>query len=155
MLNRECVGFLSTSCDPPQPEFAWTQRTSLTFADRITASLLWRHISKLRQEPDDIVNGNGPACGAVGNTTGSCSGVDFSRIKAKDYYDLSGRFELSDNVTLTVTVQNLLDSKPKFVGSGIGGTFNSGNVFQSTFDTLGRRYAASVKLSSDLTFFLK
>jgi iron complex outermembrane recepter protein len=145
-LNRECVGFISGSCAPSQPEFAWTQRSSLTFADRVTASLLWRHISKLRQEPDDIVNGNGPACGATGNTTGSCSGVDFSRIKATDYFDLSGRFELSDNVTLTVTVQNLLDKQPKFVGSGIGGgTFNSGNVLQSTFDTLGRRYAASVK----------
>jgi iron complex outermembrane recepter protein len=46
---------------------------------------------------------------------------------------------------LTVTVQNLLDKQPKVVGTGIGGTFNSGNVFQSTFDTLGRRYAASVK----------
>jgi iron complex outermembrane recepter protein len=151
-LNRECVGFISGSCAPPQPEFAWTQRTSLTFADRITASLLWRHISKLRQEPDDIVNGNGPACGAPGNLGNEvngnpgCTGVDFSRTKATDYYDLSGRFELSDNVTLTVTVQNLLDKQPKFIGSGVGGgTFNSGNVLQSTFDTLGRRYAASVK----------
>ena len=151
-LNRECVGFISGSCAPPQPEFAWTQRTSLTFADRITASLLWRHISKLRQEPDDIVNGNGPACGAPGNLGNEvngnpgCTGFDFSRTKATDYYDLSGRFELSDNVTLTVTVQNLLDKQPKFIGSGVGGgTFNSGNVLQSTFDTLGRRYAASVK----------
>ena len=150
-LNRECVGFLSTSCDPPQPEFAWTQRTSLTFEDRYTLSLLWRHISKLRQEPDDIVNGNGPACGAPGNLGNepmgnpACTGVNFSRINPKDYYDLSGRFELSDNATLTITVQNLLDSKPKFVGTGIGGTFNSGNVFQSTFDTLGRRYSASIK----------
>jgi iron complex outermembrane recepter protein len=151
-LNRECIGFISSSCAPSQPEFSWVQRTSLTFADRITASLLWRHTSKLRQEPDDIINGNGPACGATGNLGNEpmgnpgCTGVDFSRIKATDYYDLSGRFELSDNVTLTVTVQNLLDKQPKFVGSGVGGaTFNSGNVLQSNFDTLGRRYAASVK----------
>ncbi len=143
--NRECVAFLSAACGSLQPEFSWVQRSSLTFADRVTASLLWRHISKFKQEPDDLVNGNGPACGAPGNTAAGCAGLDFSRIKAVDYFDLSGRFELSDNVTLTVTVQNLLDKQPKFVGTGIGGTFNSGNVFQSTFDTLGRRYAAAVK----------
>jgi iron complex outermembrane recepter protein len=136
-VNRECVEFISANCGSLQPEFAWTQRTSLTFEDRYTLSLLWRHISKFRQEPLDII-ANGPAFTAPG--------VNFGKINAKDYYDLSGRFELSDNVVLTVTVQNLLDSKPKVVGSNIGSTaFNSGNVFPSTFDPLGRRYAAAVK----------
>ena len=137
-LNRECVSFISSNCGSLQPEFAWTQRTSLTFDDRYTLSLLWRHLSKFEQEPDDIVNGNGPAF--------SDANTNFGKINAKDYYDLSGRFELSDNVVLTVTVQNLLDSKPKVVGSNIGTTaFNSGNTFPSTFDPLGRRYAAAVK----------
>ncbi len=136
-LNRECVSFISANCGSLKPEFAWTQRTSLTFEDRYTLSLLWRHISKFEQEPDDIsINGN----------AFTAPGVNFGKINAKDYYDLSGRFELSDNVVLTVTVQNLLDSKPKVVGSNIGTTaFNSGNVFPSTFDPLGRRYAAAVK----------
>jgi iron complex outermembrane recepter protein len=144
-LNRDCVGFISVNCGSLQPEFAWTQRSSLTFEDRYTISLLWRHLSKFEQEPDDIANGNGPACGP-GNQGGACAGRNFQKINAKDYYDLSGRFELSDNVVLTITVQNLLDSKPKIVGSNIGQTaFNSGNVFPSTFDALGRRYAAAVK----------
>ena len=144
-LNRECVSFISANCGSLQPEFAWTQRTSLTFEDRYTISLLWRHLSKFEQEPDDIVNGNGPFCGP-GNQGGACAGRNFQKINSKDYYDLSGRFELSDNVVLTVTVQNLLDSKPKVVGSNAGTTaFNSGNVFPSTFDALGRRYAAAVK----------
>lgn len=136
-LNRECVEFISSNCGSLKPEFAWTQRSSLTFEDRYTISLLWRHISKFRQEPDDILT-NGAAFTAPG--------VNFGKINSKDYYDLSGRFELSDNVVLTVTVQNLLDSKPKVVGSNIGTTaFNSGNTFPSTFDPLGRRYAAAVK----------
>ncbi|MEK6638374.1 MAG: TonB-dependent receptor [Pseudomonadota bacterium] len=144
-INRECVSFISANCGSLQPEFSWTQRTSLTFEDRYTLSLLWRHLSKFEQEPDDIVNGNGPFCGP-GNQGGDCAGRNFQRINAKDYYDLSGRFELSDNVILTITVQNLLDSKPKVVGSNAGTTaFNSGNVFPSTFDALGRRYAAAVK----------
>jgi outer membrane receptor protein involved in Fe transport len=146
-VNRECVSFISSNCGSLQPEFAWTQRTSLTFEDRYTISLLWRHLSKFEQEPLDLdpVNGNGPFCGP-GNQAGGCAGRNFQKINAKDYYDLSGRFELSDNVVLTVTVQNLLDSKPKVVGSNAGTTaFNSGNVFPSTFDSLGRRYAAAVK----------
>lgn len=143
-LNRECVEFISANCGSLQPEFSWVQRSSLTFDDRYTVSLLWRHLSKFRQEPDDIVNGNGPACNGDGIICPP--GVDFSKIKSFDYFDASGRFELTDNVTLTLTVQNLFDKKPPSVGTGIGTTaFNSGNTFPSTYDSLGRRYAAAVK----------
>ena len=46
-----------------------------------------------------------------------------------------------------MTVQNLLDNKPTIVGSDIGSTaYNSGNIYPSTYDALGRRYAAAVKL---------
>lgn len=148
-LNRECVEFISSNCGSLQPEFSWVQRSSLTFEDRYTVSLLWRHISKFRQEPDDIINGNGPVCNqiATGPASNICGpGIDFSKIKAFDYFDLSGRFELTDNVTLTLTVQNLFDKQPPAVGTGVGTTaFNSGNTFPSTFDSLGRRYAAAVK----------
>jgi outer membrane receptor protein involved in Fe transport len=56
--------------------------------------------------------------------------------------------KITDNLTLTLTVQNLLDKQPPLTGATIGSTsFNSGNTFPSTYDVLGRRYAASVKVS--------
>jgi iron complex outermembrane recepter protein len=145
-LDRECIGFMSSNCGSLQPEFIWNQRTSLTFNDTITASLLWRHLSKVQQEPDDIINGNGPVCGA-GTPANVCNpGQDFSKIKSANYFDMSGRFEVSDQVTLTMTVTNLLNKKPTVVGSNVGTTaFNSGNVYPSTYDALGRRYGISAK----------
>ena len=54
---------------------------------------------------------------------------------------------LTDNVTMTLTVQNLMNKKPPIVGNTIGNTsYNSGNTYPSTYDALGRRYAVSAKL---------
>ena len=73
--------------------------------------------------------------------------MNFNRIKAADYFDLTARFPVSDNLTLTLAVQNLFDKDPPLVGGEAGSTtYNSGNTFPSTYDTLGRRYTASVRL---------
>jgi outer membrane receptor protein involved in Fe transport len=57
------------------------------------------------------------------------------------------RFNVSDHVTFTVAAQNLFNRKPPVVGASIGSTsYNSGNTFPSTYDALGRRFAASVRL---------
>ena len=60
-LNRDCVGFYSVNCSSPQPEFSFSQRTTVSFWDEFNLSLRWRYLSSLEQEPDDILNGNGPA----------------------------------------------------------------------------------------------
>ena len=71
--------------------------------------------------------------------------VNFNRIKAYDYFDLTARFAFSDNVDLTLSAFNLFDKQPPIVGSSAGSTsFNGGNTYPSSYDTIGRRYAASV-----------
>ncbi|GAA0487787.1 TonB-dependent receptor [Parasphingorhabdus litoris] len=142
-LNRECVGFYSVNCNP-QSEFAFTQRTSLTFEEDFTLSLRWRFLSGVEQEPQDIID-NGEAF--IGNSP-LFGDVDFTKIPSESYFDLTGQWDISDNVLLTVTVQNLFDNSPTVVGSNIGSTaFNSGNIYPSSYDALGRRYGASVKFS--------
>ncbi len=72
---------------------------------------------------------------------------EFRSIQSEHYFDLTARFNATDNMTFTATVQNLFDNQPKVVGNTIGNTaFNSGNVFPSSYDALGRRYAVSAKL---------
>ena len=72
---------------------------------------------------------------------------DFGKIKAFNWFDLATRFAVSDNLDITLTVQNLLDKRPPIVGSTIGSaSFNSGNTYPSTYDALGRRFAASARL---------
>ncbi|GAB5487815.1 MAG: TonB-dependent receptor [Parasphingorhabdus sp.] len=142
-LSRDCVGFYSVNCSSPQPEFSFSQRTTVSFWDEFNLSLRWRYLSSLEQEPDDILNGNGPAFQGNSPLFGQ---VDFQSIPAESYFDLSGQWDISENVLLTVTVQNLFDNKPTVVGNNIGSTaFNSGNTYPSTYDALGRRYGASVK----------
>lgn len=139
-LNRECVGYYSVNCSftgSIQPELQFSQRTTLAFDD-FDLSLLWRWIDAVEFEPAQIAADGGPA-----NTVQE----EFRRIGAEHYFDLTGRWNITDNVTFTVTVQNLLDNQPKVVGNTIGSTtYNSGNTFPSTYDALGRRYAAAVKL---------
>lgn len=162
-LLRECVGLFSVNCGintglavgSLQPKFSWNQRTTLSF-EGVDISLLWRHISAFQYE------GNMSDAGArgfpttarqlfTGAITGSGALVgrrfNFNRIPAYDYFDLTTRFDVSDHLELTLSVQNLFDKQPPIVGSSAGSTsFNGGNTFPSTYDTAGRRYAATVRL---------
>jgi outer membrane receptor protein involved in Fe transport len=165
-LNRECVGYFSGNCGSPggaaadvgsiQPEFSWTQRTTLTF-DNVDLSLLWRHISAVQHEPDDRINGNGDSySGPVPGTQSSLPGSpapgmfgnrDLNFLPSADYFDLATRIGVGDNLTLTVTVANLFDKKPPLTGQDVGSaSFNSGNVYPSTYDALGRTYRVGARL---------
>jgi outer membrane receptor protein involved in Fe transport len=139
-LNRECVGYYSVNCSftgSMQPEYQFSNRFTLGF-DKVDVSMLWRWIDGMSFEPQQIIDDGG-----------SANSVDpkFRKIKAHSYFDLTTRFNVSENLVFTATVQNLLDQKPPIVGNTIGSTtYNSGNTFPSTYDALGRRYAVSAKL---------
>ncbi|QAY77094.1 TonB-dependent receptor domain-containing protein [Sphingosinicella sp. BN140058] len=158
---RECTGYYSPNCGSPgsagpnsaagslQPEFSWNQRTTLTFGD-VDLSLLWRHVSKMKVEPDIFPHTYNCESGGDdpipnGALEGEC--LNFSRMKAHDVFDLAFRFGVSENFDLTATVINLFDKRPPIVGSTIGSTsFNSGNTYPSTYDALGRRFAMGARL---------
>jgi outer membrane receptor protein involved in Fe transport len=156
-LNRECVGYYSVNCSftgSIQPEFQFSQRFTLGF-DKVDLSLLWRWQDGVQFEPQQLADDIAAAQAAPAdcpNPTGADPGgcvVDpqFRKIGAKHYFDLTARFNVSENLTFTATVQNLLDKKPPIVGNTIGSTtYNSGNTFPSSYDALGRRYAVSAKL---------
>ncbi len=143
LINRDCTGYYSVNCASIQPEFYWNTRATLTFADNVDLSVLWRHIDGTKQEPDDVANGSGPAF--AGTFNGET--VDFGRIKAYNYIDLATRIGVAENFDFTVTVQNLFDKQPPLTGSTVGSTsYNSGNTYPSTYDALGRRFAIGARL---------
>jgi outer membrane receptor protein involved in Fe transport len=150
---RECVGLYGQNCGSPgsagpnsapgslQPKLTWLQRTTLSFGD-VDVSLMWRHISHMRVEPGVVAFE-----GTLGSGSLAGRDVNFGRIPAYNYFDLATRFSVTDHLDITMTVQNLLDKQPPIVGSTIGSTsFNSGNTFPSTYDSLGRRFAVSARL---------
>jgi iron complex outermembrane receptor protein len=143
-INRDCVGIYSVNCGSLQPEFQWTTRATLGF-EGVDVSLLWRHIDSFEYEffNDGIATNNF----FVGTPVGYTSQEDFNTIGSYDYFDITTRFDLMENLTVTLTVQNIFDKKPPLVGSDAGTTaFNSGNTFPSTYDALGRRFGAQVRL---------
>nr|WP_240330739.1 TonB-dependent receptor [Sphingorhabdus sp. Alg239-R122] len=170
-INRECVGFYSVNCSAfsgaIQPEWSASARTTLSF-DTVDVSLLWRYIDSVQYEPlqfaADVTAAelsNVDASGALlpvadqgcpdfqGADTGGCLVEPaFRSIDAAHYFDLTARWQIFDNLQLTFIVQNLFDKSPPLVGNDVGSTtFNSGNTYPSTYDALGRRYGASVKLT--------
>lgn len=162
-VARDCVGYYSTNCGIANglstgsitPKFSWNARTTFTY-EGVDLSLLWRHIDGMEYEgqADDflargftnasrnlfrgVITGRGPL---VGQT------VDFNRIKAYDYFDVTVRFGVSENLDFTVSAFNIFDKKPPVVGSSAGSTsFNGGNTYPSTYDTAGRRFSAAARL---------
>lgn len=172
---RECIGFYSVSCgtgggfEPGsiQPEFVFNTRATFSFFDQVDLSVLWRYLDGVQYEPDALAQEFAAADAANRDDAGNLLPVadqdcpdfegadpgacvvdpEFRTIPAEHYFDLSVRWAATDNFEFVFTIQNLLDNKPKVVGSDIGSTaFNSGNIYPSTYDALGRRYAAAVKL---------
>ncbi|MEN2786820.1 TonB-dependent receptor plug domain-containing protein [Sphingomonas qilianensis] len=148
-----CVGLYGTNCGSPasagpnstpgsmQPEFSWNQRTTLTFGPA-DVSLLWRHIDGMQAEGGRTIFNGTIVGGSLNGET-----YNFSKIPAYNYFDVAVRFGVNDNMDFTFTVANIADKKPPIVGGTIGTTtFNSGNTYPSTYDAIGRRFAAGVRL---------
>ena len=142
---RECVGYYSANCGNSsgqiQPKYSFNQRTTLKF-DKIDVSLLWSHINSVKYEPGlrplfvGTVTGRGPIVGRS---------VNFNKIAAYDYFDLTSRFHVSDNIDLTLSAFNIFDKQPPVVGGQAGTTTaNSGNTFPTLYDVVGRSYSATV-----------
>jgi iron complex outermembrane recepter protein len=145
-LSRDCTGLYSANCGSIQPEWQWSVRSTLTFADRLDVSLLWRHIEAVEYE---FFNNGIPGDNAFSGVIPSLGGrtFDFNQIEAYDYFDLGLRFTVNDNLTFSLLAQNIFDRDPPVVGNDIGSTsFNSGNTYPSTYDALGRRYSVSARL---------
>lgn len=167
-IDRECIGFYSANCGSPaggtgsiQPKFSWNMRTTYSI-DRFDVSLLWRRTGQVQYEPlqletelantNDLLAADGLppitlASPDSADINGTLTNQAFRAIGARNYFDLSVRANVVENLTLTFTVTNLTNTSPPEVGSSVGSTaFNSGNTYPSSYDVLGRRYALAAKL---------
>ena len=149
-VDRECVGYYSVNCSftgSLQARRTISVRNTLSY-DGIDMSLLWRHTSSFKQEPLDVRDTGAAFVGNLPADIGAISGrpVNFGKVNAYNIFDLSTRFNI-EKVTFTFTVQNLFDTQPPIVGNSIGSTtFNSGNTYPATYDTLGRRFAVGANV---------
>jgi iron complex outermembrane receptor protein len=126
-VRRDCLGVFSVACGGPKPEFKSSTRVTWMVRD-YDFSLLWNYIGSTDAEASGFL----PA---------------FSSIEAYNYFDLSGGWNVNDNVRLSATVANLFDKSPPIVGNTIGTTSeNSGNTFPQSFDVIGRYFTVGARL---------
>ena len=57
-------------------------------------------------------------------------------LDAANYFDLSGSYQLTDSVSLTAGVRNVLDKNPPILGDNQ----EQANTFPATYDVFGRSY---------------
>lgn len=127
----ECVGRYGNTCENPLPENRWIQRTSWHFKDDFMVSYLWRHIGEVDIEAAQTA-GTFPAFRSIGSV---------------DYVDLTGTWQVLDQVSLQLAVYNVFGEDPPVVGNEAGSTAsNSGNTFPSAYDVLGTVFTAGFNL---------
>jgi outer membrane receptor protein involved in Fe transport len=132
-IDRECIGQYSVNCDPPQPEWQFSQRATWSW-NQFDVSVLHRYIGSTAYETALLT----PASTIVNA---------YRQIDAANYLDLTGRWRINDMIEATVTVNNLLDKDPPLVGNNIGTTgFNTGNTYPTVYDALGRTYNFGIRV---------
>jgi len=118
----DCVGFYSSSCGTPNPEWRHRFRTSWQTPWDLDLSLTWRHYS----EVVGLTSANNPLPDA---------NID-RKLPAEDYFDLAANWAVTEKASVTLGINNVLDDNPSI--SATVGTTGNGNTFPQTYDAMGR-----------------
>jgi len=120
-ITVECAGRFGLNCNNPTPEWKWSSRLSWIDGP-VTTSLRWRHVGETRDDDDT---------------------TDFivEEIEAYDLIDLAVAFNVSDNLTLNIGVNNLFNTQPPILGSNQ----EQANTYPGVFDVLGRDFFVSAQ----------
>lgn len=125
----DCVDRINTSCQTPE----WRHVARFRYSqDMWTVGLSWRHTGSMKYvttegdlgETDQILVNNGNQLGSY------------------NFFDVSGSFRATDNLELTLGINNVLDKEPPLVGSTL--SLNANSI--GGYDQLGRYIYSTVNL---------
>lgn len=131
----QCEGYFDFPCDftsnGTSPEYRSV--TNLTWmTGPLTTNLAWRWIDGMKDKFPSVAD----EFGFAGATFATPS------IDSANYFDLSLSYALGEDVMFVAGVINLTDEAPPLLGF----SQNQNNTIPGTYDTLGRRYHASVTM---------
>ncbi len=118
----DCVGFYSSECGVPTPQWRHRFRTSWQTPWDVDLSLTWRHFGEVTGL--DVPNKEMPQ-----------GQLDYN-LTAEDYFDLAANWAITEKAGVTLGINNVLDNDPSI--SGAVGTTGNGNTYPQTYDALGR-----------------
>jgi outer membrane receptor protein involved in Fe transport len=125
----ECVGFFSSSCGTPNPE--WRHRLRFTWELPVeewnpTVSVTWRRYSEVEIFPK-----------------GLCTGLG-CHFEAQNYWDIGLTADIMTGTSFRFGINNVFDDDPPL--SHVVGTTGNGNTFPQTYDAFGRYVFAGVTI---------
>lgn len=127
-----CVGAFGPTCGQPIPE--WKGTTRITWrSGPATLSLRHRYIGEVTVDTYLLPKRLGAAFPDKATLTNPV-------MKAQSYFDLTGVYDVTQDISVTAGVRNLFDKNPPIVGSSAP----SNNTFSATYDVEGRVVYASV-----------
>lgn len=127
-----CVGAFGPTCGQPIPRWKGVSRVTWR-SGPATLSLRHRYIGETTVDTYLLPKRLGAAFPDKAALTNPV-------IKAQSYFDLTGVYDLNEDMTLTAGVRNLFDKNPPIVGSSAP----ANNTFSATYDVEGRVVYASV-----------
>ncbi|WP_321396626.1 TonB-dependent receptor domain-containing protein [Emcibacter sp.] len=116
----DCKGIISSNCFV-SPEWRHSLRLTYTSADWWRVSAKWRYYGSVSNpDVDEGINDG---------------------IAAQSYFDLTGTFQLNEQIDMVVGVNNIFDKEPPMIG---GDYSTNANTIAGYYDTLGRYLHATV-----------
>ncbi|HUF17502.1 MAG TPA: TonB-dependent receptor [Thermoanaerobaculia bacterium] len=139
LVNYDCAGFFGAQCGQANPD--WRHRFRLTWETPRNAalSLVWRRVGTV--DIDDASSNPD-----IGDPTAMNVHTinDSARIDAYDWFDLSGTYNITDNVQFSIGVSNLTDKAPPLL-PGFADEF-AVNLY-ATYDPLGRYIHSALRFN--------
>jgi outer membrane receptor protein involved in Fe transport len=129
----DCAGLYGNQCGPAVPDWRHSLRLSWLFPGDFQASLQWRYVDSVGHE----ANTDQLPLQLFDDDTGERIIVDFgSRLSARSYLDVAGSWDVTEQYSLRLGINNLTDKDPPLVdtlwsGPGTPNTWGP-------YDTLGR-----------------
>ncbi|MEN9873914.1 MAG: hypothetical protein RL186_811 [Pseudomonadota bacterium] len=124
----DCVGTYGNECGTPNPEWRHRARAVWSTPWDVELSAAWRYYGEVVLKT---------------SLAADLKRVDY-KFDAENYIDISASWDVRDNVSLVLGVNNVLDNDPQLSASA--GTSGNGNTFPQTYDSMGRYVFMSASL---------
>ncbi len=121
-FGNTCIGGVIPGAGGGRPEWSWSSRLSWIDGP-LTTSLRWRHIGRVSDDDDDTT-------------------FFVETIGSRNYFDLAFSFNVNDNLTLNLGINNLFDKQPPIIGNNQ----EQANTIPGSYDVLGRDFFVSASL---------
>jgi outer membrane receptor protein involved in Fe transport len=133
----DCAGYFGNTCGTPSPKWRHKLRATWTTPWDFSLAATWRYFGGVTdQNFSDDPN-------LAGSTTARNNLLAQKELKAQNYVDIAGSYNLTKNVTARLAINNLFDKDPPIVVAGA--PFGNGNTYPVVYDALGRRITVSLQ----------